>query len=143
MNESHPLPGASRPLGQSGPTGQPTLTPRPLPGAPAKPKDDFSPVGLVDSPHPGKETASKIQVYGVGAMTEREYHRHANMTGNGACHVKSFHGRLNEDGLQRIDDKINEFMEAHPELEIKFATTTIGIWDGKTKDPSMIINVWF
>ena len=110
--------------------------------APIEPAEDNS-VAIVDLPD-SAETPSKIQVFGVKNLgADRNYKRQANVTGNGAVHVRTFHGHLSDDGLERMDNKINDFLEAHPEIEIKFATTTIGLWDGKTKDQMLIVNVWY
>jgi hypothetical protein len=132
-------PTAPRPLTPAVPGGLPRISPPPTL---AKPKDDLSSLSLIDDvPH---ATVNKIQAFGVKEMaTDREFKRAANLTGNGAVHVKTFHGHLSDDGTRRLDDKINDWLEAHPNVEVKFATTTIGIWDGKTKDQAMIINVWY
>ena len=116
------------------------MQPRPIS---PKPKEDLSAVALSDAPTPG---SNKIQItaYGVAdAAKEKGFKRHATVTGSCACHVKSFHGILSDEGMIRLDDKINQWTEDHPEVEIKFATTTIGTWHGKTQEPAMIINVWY
>jgi hypothetical protein len=132
-------PAAPRPLTPAAPAGPPRITPPP---SLARPKDDLSSVSMIEeAPH---ATINKITAFGVKDMDkEREFKRAANMTGTGAVHVKTFHGHLSDDGVRRLDDKINDWLEAHPTAEVKFATTTIGVWDGKTKDQAMIINVWY
>ena len=42
-----------------------------------------------------------------------------------------------------MDDLINEWLDAHPEIEVKFVTSTIGMFDGKMKDLAVILNVWY
>ena len=42
-----------------------------------------------------------------------------------------------------MDEQINAWLEAHPDYEVKFATTTIGEFAGKMgKEINLIVNVW-
>jgi len=63
-------------------------------------------------------------------------------TGNGACHVKSFHCKLGGDSLEYLDRQINEWMDSHPECEVKLVTTTVGEWQGKLREPALIVQIW-
>ena len=161
MNDSNHHSGGSHPAGLS--TSQPGALPRitnvpstlPRPtGAPAlnKPhQDDLSPISLdgpvMSSAAPAVGSAPRTaQSMGIAHMIadhEKEYKRTANMTGNGAVHIKSFHCHLSDDGLRHLDHRINDWLEAHEKYEVKFVTTNIGLWDGKTKDPELIVNVWY
>jgi len=134
-----------RPLGQPNSSTPPKITtPTPLGH---RPKDDLSSLSIVeDQPGAsGPAAANKIKItaYGVSGLQEKTYKRHSNLTGNGAVHVKSFHGILSDEGLQRLDDKINEWLEGHGDLEVKFVTSNIGIWHGKTSEPALIMHVWY
>ena len=42
-----------------------------------------------------------------------------------------------------MDDKINEWLDAHPEIEVKFVTTAVGPYEGKIKEPALVMNVWY
>lgn len=63
-------------------------------------------------------------------------------TGRGASHVRTFHSKLNDDSLRYLDSQINEWLDQHPEYEVKFVTTAIGEFTGKIKEPHMIAMVW-
>ncbi|MBL4591927.1 MAG: hypothetical protein JKY96_08210 [Phycisphaerales bacterium] len=65
-----------------------------------------------------------------------------NVTGTGAIHCKSFHCKLTGDSLEFLDQQINEWLDKHPQYEVKMVTTSIGTWTGKSKEPNLIINVW-
>jgi hypothetical protein len=132
---------AHGPHGSAAPT---VLPPRPIPApAPLNPKDDLSPVAIEEN-HSAHPTVSKIQVYGMKmAGDEKKYKRKSNLTGNGAVHVKVFHGRLSDDAVERVEERVNDWLEAHPDIEVKLANTTIGVWDGKTKDTNIVITVWY
>jgi len=141
----------TRPLGN--PAHQPGATPKMtvVPNL-AKPKDDLSSIALIeDEPAkpsttgtPAEPPKSKIMAFGVRDVSHGHvYKRQAPVTGNGAVHMRTFHGRLSDEGLQFMDDKINEWLEAHPEIEVKFATTVVGMYEGKIKDLALIVNIWY
>ena len=39
-------------------------------------------------------------------------------------------------------EQINEWLDAHPDHEVKFSTATVGDWTGKLKEPNLIVQVW-
>lgn len=63
-------------------------------------------------------------------------------TGTGAMHVKSFHCKLTGESLEFLDRQINEWLDAHPNYEVKFVSSTVGEWLGKLKEPNLILQVW-
>ena len=99
------------------------------------------------TPNAGPEPApaSKIRTFEQslgGKKHEDEWNRTPNSTGAGAIHVKSFHCKLTGDSLTFIDQQINEWLDAHPQYEVKLVTTSVGTWTGKNKEPNLIVNVW-
>ncbi len=71
-----------------------------------------------------------------------EWKRKPNIDGKGATHVKSFHSRLNSEAIEIMDAQINQWLEEHPEIEVKLINTTVGEWQGKIKEPNLIVQVW-
>jgi hypothetical protein len=45
--------------------------------------------------------------------------------------------------LEYLDDSVNKWLDAHPEVEVKFVTSTVGMYDGKIKELALILNVWY
>ncbi len=88
--------------------------------------------------------APKIHTFeqNLGRQHEESWERSPNVTGTGAIHCKSFHCKLTGDSLEFLDQQINEWLDRHPQYEVKFVTTSIGTWTGKLKEPNLIINVW-
>jgi hypothetical protein len=41
-----------------------------------------------------------------------------------------------------LDQQINEWLDAHPQYEVKFTSSAIGDFTGKVKEPHLIIQVW-
>jgi len=42
-----------------------------------------------------------------------------------------------------LDDKVNEWLDTHLDVEVKHVTTAIGMYDGKIKEPALIVNIWY
>jgi hypothetical protein len=88
----------------------------------------------------------KIHFFDKGAMApkgEDGWARATTASGAGASHVKSFHCKLQGESIEYMDEQINKWLEAHPDYEVKFATTSIGEFAGKMgKEICMIVNVW-
>lgn len=86
---------------------------------------------------------SKITAFGERTKRhEDSWTRSPNTTGSGAIHVKTFHCKLTDDALTYLDQTINEWLDAHPQYEVKFVSTSIGIMTGKLKEPAIICQVW-
>lgn len=101
------------------------------------------PSGLMSdgSPVPG----SKIRAFDQGlsgAKGAESWKRKPTVTGNGAVHCKSFHAKLTGESLEYLDKQINDWLDAHPDYEVKLVTSTIGEWTGKLKEPNLIVQVW-
>ena len=74
---------------------------------------------------------------------EDTWSRTPNTPGTGAIHVRSFRTKLSDDALAYLDRQINEWLDSHPQYEVKMVTTAIGEWSTKLgKEAGMIVNVW-
>jgi hypothetical protein len=109
-----------------------------------KPTDaELDSIGLVEEADEASGD-KKIQAFGIAAQQRnREWKRKANLTAAGACRVRSFHGKLSDQALGFLDDSINQWLDQHPEIEIKFVTSTIGIFEGKFREPALVLNLWY
>lgn len=76
------------------------------------------------------------------AQAGGQWKRACSNTGSGATHVKSFHCKLSGEALENMDRQINEWLDAHPELDVKFVSSSIGEWIGKIKEDNLIVSVW-
>lgn len=118
-----------------------------VPTIPVSKTVDDSPIDLVDDvpETTGQAPASKIKAFGVQGLVshEHKWKRTPTANGTGAIRVRSFHGRLSDEGLAYMDEKINEWLDAHPEIEIKHTTATIGQYEGKIREPALVVNVWY
>jgi hypothetical protein len=91
----------------------------------------------------GSEAGGKITTFGAKDRHENRWDRTPNVTGKGAIHCKVFHCKLREDGLAFLEGQINEWLDGHPEYEVKFVTSSIGELKTKTvTEPALFLTVW-
>ena len=84
----------------------------------------------------------KITAFGKQRRHEDTWTRTPNTTGEGAIHVRTFHGKLTHEALAYMDQCVNEWLDAHPQYEVKLVNLTVGILTGKLKEPHLICQVW-
>lgn len=137
-------------LGGSGaPVSKPMISPpKPAvfqPGSLTTPTPQVQPKPVVAEAPLGADAPPKIRAFDqklAGGKHEDNWSRSPNVTGKGAIHVKSFHCKLTGESLEFMDKQINEWLDAHPQYEVKLVTSTVGEWMGKLKEPNLIIQVW-
>lgn len=95
---------------------------KPSPPAPARDIEDAPPVVLAPEPADKEPPAP---------------------AGTGARRVRTFHAKLSEGAVQHLDEQINSWLAANPHIEIKFVTTTTGIWEAKHPEPTLILTVFY
>ncbi len=89
-------------------------------------------------------SARKIVAFGPETSKLAEnWKRTPAKTGQGACRVKSFHGKYSDEGLRYLDHAINAWLDEHPEVEVKFVTPTVMTFEGKIREPALVLNVWY
>lgn len=115
------------------------------------PLGDDDPIELSDGPTepadptPTGESAppsANIRQFATPGHVESKWNCKPNLTGQGATHVKTFHAKLRLDSLEYLDQQINEWLDNHPEIEVKFVTSNVGELRGKTIEPALFVNVW-
>ena len=107
---------------------------------PARDEAD-DPLPVVDRVGPAG-SAKKIRAFEGAKRHEEQWQRTPNTTGSGAIHVRTFHSKITDDALKYMDQVINEWLDAHPQYEVKFVNSTVGILTAKLKEPTLICQVW-
>ena len=104
------------------------------------PGDDALPIAEGEGP---EGLNKKIQAMGRSKFHEDDWTRTPNTTGRGAIHCRSFFTKLTEDAVAYMDQSINEWLDQHPQYEVKFVSSTIGTMQGKMGAQSVLIcQVW-
>jgi hypothetical protein len=99
--------------------------------------------GAISLPGTSHTPGSKIKFGAELGLKKHDWKRQLSPGGTGACRVRTFHGKLSDQGLDYIDEAINVWLDDHAEINVKFVTTTVGMFDGKFKDLALIVNVWY
>ena len=74
---------------------------------------------------------------------ESKWKRPLQKSGTGATHVRTFSGSLTQHGLEFMDRHINEWLDSHPDAEVKFASLQVGDMPTATgREPALIAQVW-
>lgn len=98
-------------------------------------------VGLPTEPPPPKIQAFESKI--GSRKHEDNWKRSPNVTGAGAIHIRTFHCKLSDDAIGYLDQQINEWLDAHPQYEVKFFSSNVGEWAGKLgKEAHLIVQVW-
>jgi hypothetical protein len=115
-------------------------TPAPSIKPPAAIGSDTS--SLVMSDAGTVQSSSKIKMSSEVSHIGSKMNRQPNINHTGACRVKSFIGKVSGTGMEYMDNTINVWLDAHPEIEVKFVTSTFGQLDGKV-ERAIITSVWY
>lgn len=103
----------------------------------------IKPIGGLPPEPPPPKIQSFEQKLGLRKGGEEIWKRTPSATGQGACHVKTFHCKLSDDAFGFLDTQVNEWLDAHPAYEVKLVTTSIGEFQGKVgKEPHLIMQIW-
>jgi len=99
----------------------------------------------ISSPAAGPQPPQIKSFSGPGAFaTKKSFKRPITGPGHGATRVHTFHTKLADKTLHLLDEAINEWIDEHPEVEVKFCTSTVGLVEGKIKnDPHLIVSLWY
>jgi hypothetical protein len=89
------------------------------------------------------ESKIKTNVGNGLSVRKEQFARKAVTNGTGACRIRSFHGRLSSQGLEYMDNQINEWLDHNPDVEVKFGTSSVGVFEGKMREPALILNIWY
>jgi hypothetical protein len=102
---------------------------------------DLEPIDLVED---SKAISQKIRAFGNHTgQKAHQWKRQPVKTGQGAIRVRSFHGKLSDQGLGYLDDAVNNWLDEHPEVEVKFVTQSVGTFEGKIREPALVLNLWY
>lgn len=60
-----------------------------------------------------------------------------------ATRCRTFHCKLNDAAIEFMNNAINSWIDAHQDIRIKFATSTLGVFEGKNKEPNLILTLFY
>jgi hypothetical protein len=57
--------------------------------------------------------------------------------------MRIFHCKLSEGPLLQLNRQVNEWLDMHADIEVKFSTTSIGTWEGRHSEQHFIITLYY
>lgn len=144
-NHKSPVPAVSPPQpAVSIPTAETSnfaLTP-----APESPSGALA--GSADSVSPRVEGGSAIRTLasrgGVTAHDEMKFHRALAPPDQHPTRIRTFHARMSGSALQNLDQAVNEWLDAHPEVFIKNVTATVGVFEAKiSTEEHLVLTIFY
>ena len=74
---------------------------------------------------------------------ETKFQRDLQTEAQAATRCRTFHCRLSEGAVEFMNAQINEWVDQHDDITIKFVTSTIGQFEGKHTEPNLIMTVFY
>ncbi len=112
-------------------------------------ESDPGTLAIVDESEMSSSGSTQMRAFGQDTLSGAAVHDDSHFTrpllgpGEGATRCRTFHAKLNDGAVAFMNRQINEWADAHPEIVIKFASTTMGVWEGKKSDPTLIVTVFY
>lgn len=105
----------------------------------------------LDAPVETEAGKPKIKTFGDDSVfgqfvehDESKFKRPLNPPGRGAVRCRTFHTKLTDAAISYMDSVINDWTEKNPQIDIKFAASTIGMFEGKQRqEPHLIVTVFY
>ena len=114
--------------------------------------EDFEPIELEGfDDHVEVDTSQSSRIHSASAATlgvsrgwdDSKYTRTVDPASIAATRCRTFHSKLTEAALEFMDDQINDWLDKHDHVHVKFATSTIGIFEGKHAEPNLILTMFY
>lgn len=100
-----------------------------------------------DKPQVVAGPSAQIHGFSGGDMlaqsAEREYKRPLLHDTQSATRCRTFHCKLTDASFANLNEQVNEWVDEHEDIEIKFALSNIGVVEGKHADPHLIVTVFY
>lgn len=113
--------------------------------------DTFEPIELEDSDDEPRVDMSQSRIHvattatlgSVGGWDDSRFNRQLDPRAVFSTRCRTFHSKLSEAALEFMNNQINEWIDKHDDLSIKFATSTIGTFEGKHSEPNLILTLFY
>jgi hypothetical protein len=117
--------------------------------AAAAPPAVEQPIALESSEPPkAGEGSSKIRSFASASTLGGGHHdehlkRHVSGANEPPTRCRTFHSKLTPAALGHMDDLINEWLDAHPEIFMKHVATTVGPFEAKHVEQHLIVSIFY
>ena len=112
---------------------------------------DFAPIELDTQDDEVHVDLSSSRIHSATATTlgrskgwdETRYGRQLDPRAISATRCRTFHSKLSGPALEFMNNQINDWIDTEGGVTIKFATSTIGIFEGKHAEPHLILTLFY
>ena len=112
---------------------------------------EFAPIALDTPAHEGAVRKSETLVHAASAATlgageewdDATFKRRLDPRNPCATRCRTFHSKISEAAVNFMNSQINEWLDSSEDITIKFATSTIGAFEGKHIEQNLIITVFY
>jgi hypothetical protein len=101
-----------------------------------------------DAPPPPVNQPSKIRSFATGSTLAGAHHesslkRPMSPPEMPPTRCRTFNGKLTPAALAHMDDLINEWLDAHPDVYVKHVTCTVGPFEAKHVEQHLILTIFY
>ncbi len=117
------------------------------------PGDEFAPIAFEDDDDDELDVdLSQSRIHSASASTlgqsqsgwdEGRYGRQLDTRAISATRCRTFHSKLSDAALSFMNTQINEWIDGDGSITVKFATSTIGVFEGKHAEPNLILTLFY
>lgn len=109
---------------------------------PARAPVDVAEIELADDDDDDGHSKEIVTFEKTRGDDEKQWNRTPDPNGHGAIRCRSFVAKLRADAVEHMDEQINEWLDAHPELTVKHVASTIGVLKGKEKEDALFLSIF-
>jgi hypothetical protein len=95
------------------------------------------------------EASGEIRSFASDSITAPAVHDDSKynrplLKGSGATRCRTFHAKLSDGAISYMNQQINEWCDGNADIQIKFCSSTIGLFEGKQhQEPNLILTVFY
>lgn len=109
-------------------------------------------MGMSDSEGSGTTEMSSSRIHGMsestlghhaGADDASRFKRPLDPKSPFATRCRTFHCKLSEGAIEFLNMQVNEWLDRETDIAVKFVRSDIGMFEGKHKEPNLILTLFF
>lgn len=87
--------------------------------------------------------ASAVTLGLGGGWDDTKYSRALDTRSISATRCRTFHSKLSEAALEFMNNQINDWLDSNEGITVKFANSTIGLFEGKHAEHNIILTLFY
>jgi hypothetical protein len=82
-------------------------------------------------------------ITGAVGLDASSFTRPLNPTGKGASRIRTFYAKFSEGAIRHMEQQVNVWLDKNPDIEIKFANTTLGRSEERNNETYIIMTLFY